>query len=176
MTVCWMAQLVKYIDHPYKLDAGWPMHTEPAQVPRLVGLKFTPQANRFYSGAYRILQSNGFEEGDPVLAFYSLPGLVYAVGGTSVGRAWLSGIPGSADIVCRSLQNLKTRRMERLYFFVTDGPTANTIDCLKEAGIAFPDDCIKLGQVHNPYDRSGGVVDLYRLRSDHPLLHRSQER
>lgn len=166
---CFLQFFTVYFYHPCRLATPLALQNEPVQVPALAGMKLSSTENQFFSEAYRILSSNGFQQGDPILAFYHIPGFVYGVGGTGVGRERTSANPNREEMDCVAVETLPTRKLSRLYLATTKGLSLRMIQCMEGIGIRFPQDFQKLGSVANPSER-GRTIDIYRLRADHPRV------
>ncbi len=96
--------------HPINLpDARWAA-TERWEIP---GQKDTVHIHKEMHGLLtevsRALKEEGFQPGDPVLAFYDHPGIVYLLGGSSPGLPWIFS-PGDFSMT----NNLVTEVLSRL--------------------------------------------------------------
>ena len=108
-----------------------------------------------------LLDRNGFRPGDPVIALFDLPGLVYLVGARSPVLPWY--LKGSSALVCRAIE-LSRNDIERgRAFLITRGPLpAEVSESLLGAG--FGSDTRMIGVVHSThfgelrvFERGSGV-------------------
>lgn len=128
------------------------------QTPLTVGAPFRPiqllldaPTARYFQEMRTALRRAGFRLGDPVLALYDAPGLVYALGGVSPGNAWYFG--GTDARNCDALA--KTRLdLRRAFLLVNEQPGAGVLACMAAHGLHFPADYVLVHQSFNPYSRS----------------------
>lgn len=121
-------------------------------------LVFNRKAAGFLSRVKSVLKESGFKKGDPILAFYDFPGLVYLVGGISPGASWFIP-PSSAPHVTAGAQihqynlqrlaDISSDVLRRSFIFQTDhDPTLEAL--LGSRGIKFPDSYDKSAEISIP--------------------------
>lgn len=124
---------------PYGLNEGLLRQTVDTSIgspPSRMSLD--PDTHRLVVDLQRLAGSCGFREGDDLLAFYNMPGLVYAMGGRSPGLAWYtSGLPGSRVVNEQGLEVAGAARVARAFILQT--PDAMPwLGTLARLGIDFP--------------------------------------
>lgn len=112
-----------------------------------------------------LLREAGFQKGDDILAFYNLPGIVFAVGGRSPGLGWYRDPENSfvhegigIDLKNRTEQALMQVREERLKtaYIIQTTDSQSFAPILAKRGINFPADYRPLGKVPKPSHIGGG--------------------
>ncbi|PZM85307.1 MAG: hypothetical protein DKT66_03750 [Candidatus Melainabacteria bacterium] len=119
-------------------------------LPSLRGMKVTPEMARFLESTQSLLVQNGFQSGDPILAFYNLPGVIYALDGNSPGSAWYINLHFYRPWNQRNLSRIRLEPTSRLFLLVGFQIDKETIQALNTAGLKFPQDFEKVGSVQNP--------------------------
>jgi hypothetical protein len=124
---------------PYGLNEGLLRQTVDTAIgspPSRVSLD--PDTHRLVVDLQRLAGTCGFREGDDLLAFHSMPGLVFAMGGRSPGLAWYtSGLPGSRVVNEQGLEVAGAARVARAFILQT--PDAMPwLGTLARLGIEFP--------------------------------------
>lgn len=105
----------------------------------------------YLQGLRAALHRAGFRVGDPVLALYDAPGVVYAVGGIAPGNAWYFGQQDARN--CDALA--KTRLdLRRAFVLVNEPPGPELSACLAARGLHFPADYTLAYQALSPYSRN----------------------
>jgi hypothetical protein len=124
---------------PYRLRKGLAAQT----VPTLIGapgstLYLDPATSDFIVHLRRAAAGCGIGPGTPVLAFYNMPGLVYALGGTSPGVPWY--VARSSAGRAATLQVLKTLPPASLQGAAVMTLVSMGLDLpdLTTLGVAFP--------------------------------------
>jgi hypothetical protein len=151
-----------FLLHPYRLAGSLFEQTTPApSQSKLSGLLLDKETAKLVNNMQQTLMQGGFRQGDPIVALYELPGLVYSVGGRSVGVAWFRVF--MQNVACTALDRLTVERPERLFLVVVGKQpdlTPRTSQCLKAQNTPYPEDFSKLGVVH---DHDRGWWDLSDL-------------
>jgi hypothetical protein len=144
---------------PYGLHEGLTRQTEVTSVGvPASSLLLDPETHRLVVELQRLARESGFREGDDLLAFYNMPGLVYALGGRSPGLPWFtSGLPGSRVVNEMGLRAAGVDRISRAFIVQTPDSDA-WLRTLSPLGIAFPDRYVYCGTVIRRY--SGLVLEL----------------
>jgi hypothetical protein len=121
-----------------------------------------------------ILKKADFKTHDPILAFYDVPGLAFAVGGRSPGMATYSGWVGvhegtgivMAERNAEALMKIELSDLKRSIIFQTPNSEAFSA-ALSSRGIHFPGDYELLGTVPLPPQRGEGELKIWKPRSPH---------
>jgi hypothetical protein len=80
-----------------------------------------------------------------------MPGLVFALGGRSPGVTWyVTGYPGSREVLERALSLVPPERLRRAYLLQTTAST-EWLTSLDRFGINFPDDYVEHATFTVPY-------------------------
>lgn len=110
-------------------------------------LSLDPETHRLIVDLQRLTSACGFREGDDLLAFYHMPGLVYALGGRSPGLPWFTqGLRGSRAVNDMGLEAAGAGRLSRAFILQTpeSDPWLRT---LAPRGIEFPARYTRCGSV-----------------------------
>lgn len=118
-----------------------------------------------------LLREAGFQKGDGILAFYNLPGIVFAVGGRSPGLGWYRDPEASfvhegigMDLKNRTEQALMQVPEARLKtaFIIQTTDSQSFAPILAKRGINFPADYRPIGSVPKPsHIGGGGLLKLW---------------
>jgi hypothetical protein len=96
-----------------------------------------------------LARENGFQPGGDILAFYGIPGLVFALGGRSPGVPWFPiDSPhrrAAAEFVLASVPQERLRKA----FVLHNTPFTSTVPDLAKFGMRFPDDYVLCGKVQS---------------------------
>lgn len=78
--------------HPFRVTGSLFDQTETVDgLPRIARLRLDPATAAFFRRLDQEVRSvTGYRPGDPIFAFYHLPGVVYALGGRSPGCSWFN--------------------------------------------------------------------------------------
>jgi hypothetical protein len=116
-------------------------------VPNLAGLKVSAEMAQEVAQVRDRLVLGGFQDGDPILAFYDRPGLVYAVGGRSLGIPWFFRLSPRQNLFTID-ENLPTA--PKRYFLVLEDREMkpDMASAFAKAGAAYPQSFKYLGYVH----------------------------
>lgn len=139
--------------HAHRLPAGLTQQVNSiGRLPKGESLKIDDKSYLFFTQLYDSLtQKTEFRQGDYIIGCYSLGGCVYMVGGVSPGNnLYLSGYPSDDDMNCKALSSRKNYISEA--FILKDRPLKKSLDsCLKNNGIDFNQNYIRVGLIDNPY-------------------------
>jgi hypothetical protein len=138
-------QLENMFSQDTPLTVGAPM--EPARL-----LVDAPSA-AYIKGIRTALYGAGFRAGEPILALYDAPGLVYALGGISPGNPWYPGFQNQEIRNCDALAKTHLD-LHRAFILLNQTPTASIKACLAEHGLHFPADYVLVHQAMSPFSRS----------------------
>ncbi|GEM_PF-2181055 len=128
-----------YVHQPYLLYGGKIAQSMKADdLPNLKGILLDEESHQFLLSVYNLLKDNGFRPGEPILALYNLPGVVYASGGNSPVTAWWMPRPEFRAANVAAIGRLGKVRKKPLYLLLSWYPGQATIKALNDAGIDFP--------------------------------------
>ena len=148
---------------PYNLAANTIAQTEPLRTAGVTGpLQVDPGTAVFVTELEKLLAAGGFRPGDPLLAFYDLPGLVYLCGGVSPGAAWY--YPGRDIRNCHAL-DITVQPLHKACILVNQPLGEELKACLHEHGLAFPENYRLVGTVLSSYQSKYRRVEVYAPRS-----------
>jgi hypothetical protein len=134
---------------PYLLAEPLHKQTVPVQYPETVaGLKVDSATSQAFNELHRVLHSNGFREGDPIIGLYNVPGYVYMVGGVSPGSPTF--FTGRNARSCVALARSRAD-LDRAFVLITRQLDAGLDTCMQRAGLDFPNAYRELDRVYNPY-------------------------
>ncbi|MBH8557634.1 hypothetical protein [Hymenobacter negativus] len=144
---------------PYNLAATMAAQTEPLHAAGVTGpLQVDPATSAFITQLEKLLAAGGFRPGDPLLAFYDLPGVVYLCGGVSPGAAWY--FPGRDARNCHALDI--TAQPLRKACILLNQPMGNELKaCLHKHGLAFPENYRLVGTVLSSYQSEHRQIQVY---------------
>ncbi|GAB2863286.1 hypothetical protein GCM10027044_24800 [Hymenobacter ruber] len=147
---------------PYNLAATMAAQTEPLHAAGVTGpLQVDPGTVAFVTQLEKLLADGGFQPGDPLLAFYDLPGLVYLCGGMSPGAAWY--FPGRDARNCHAL-DITTQPLSRACILLNQPLGDELKACLHEHGLAFPENYRLVGTVLSSYQSEHRQIQVYAPR------------
>ena len=144
---------------PYNLAATMAEQTEPLHAAGVTGtLQVDPRTLAFVDQVEKLLSAGGFRPGDPLLAFYDLPGLVYLCGGVSPGAAWF--FPKRDARNCHAL-DITTQPLRKACILLNQPLGPELRSCLHEHGLAFPENYRLVGTVLSSYHSEYRQVQVY---------------
>ena len=112
---------------------------------------------RYLASAMNVAEKSGFVRGTPVIDLTGRsPGVVYALGASSVGAAWmLGGYPGTSDFVSRALKSVPCKQLVSAWVLTEpQGSQAVPFDVLKVFGADLANDYQLVGRLEAPEGRS----------------------
>jgi hypothetical protein len=161
LVVCSVVAVFQFYDgfvrHPYDLPSRLNTQTKLVDCKNLKGLRMEPTQAKFIEDTESILRANGFKDEDNILAFYQLPGLVYAVGGISPQLPWYSPLLVFREWNRHFVKDVRLSNNKKLFLIADRKLDPNILAGLSEAGVKFPADFKLLGSTYNPY--ALGTVD-----------------
>lgn len=158
------------VEYPYRLAKPLYEQEKPTKIDDSDNvLLMDGRSSSLINQTRTLLKEAGFKRNDPVLAFYHLPGLVYAVGGRSPGLSWYSSFSGvhagtGIDVASRNHQailDLPETELRRSYILQTPG-AQDFIASLQQRGIRFPEDYQLLGKVPLPGQMNVGELTVWK--------------
>jgi hypothetical protein len=116
----------------------------------MTSLKLDHKTSLFYKDMRLAAQENGFREGDDLLAFFDMPGLVFALGGKSPGFTWYFGnwYEGANDAIEYAMSLVSAERITRAFVLQSSGN--QKLPDLEKFGITFPRGYVLCGSFFFP--------------------------
>ena len=112
-------------------------------------LKLDLERSQLIEGLGELARENGFRPGGDILAFYNMPGLVFALGGRSPGIPWFPSDSRqrrpAAELVLASVPQERLRKA----FLLQNTPFTGSVPDLGKFGMRFPDDYVLCGKVES---------------------------
>jgi len=105
----------QYVYNRYECDDLTQQRIELKEFPDLAGIKLDNRTAAFFRHSAFFLRSAGYKEGDPIISFYDLPGLVYAMRGVSPGQAWFVNWPHRDGINAYYLKKVDLSKAPRVF-------------------------------------------------------------
>jgi predicted nucleic acid-binding protein len=123
---------------PYQADGILKLNEPTAIGTPVTSLKLDVETSRFYRDIRRKARENGFREGGDLLAFFDMPGLVFAMGGKSPGCTWYFGnyLEGGNDALEYVMGFVSSERLKKA--FVLQVSDNQKLPDLEKFGIKFP--------------------------------------
>lgn len=142
---------------PYCLTGPMTNQNETIHAAGLRGiLRLDPNSVAFIAQLEKTLIQAGFRPGDPLLAFYDMPGLVYLCGGVSPGAPWYFG--GIDARNCHAL-DITRQPLHRACILLNEPLGFEMQRCLREHGLRFPEDYRLIGEVPSAW-----AINTYMYR------------
>lgn len=151
---------------PYGLHEGLSRQTEATSIGSpATRLLLDRETERWLVELKRLAADSGFREGDDLLAFHNMPGVVYALGGRSPGLPWFtSGLPGSRVANEKGLKAAGAERVSRAFILQVTGSEA-WLSTLAPLGIDFPRGYVYCGTITRHYRGLVFELKLWRPAS-----------
>ncbi len=164
-----------YMFHPYLLYSSLvDQKYECADLINMKGIKLSKESRDFLMSVSALLKKGGFRPGDPVISLYDTPGVIYAVGGTAPATGWLMSLAAFKGFRPMWFRDISATVSDRLFVVASWNVSSETKNCLKAAGIDFPNGFELIGTTQmEPYayglndsgmddDYLGGEVRVYK--------------
>jgi hypothetical protein len=130
---------------PYTLSVPMPAQNQPLHSAGVRGTLLVDAGTVAYvTQLEKLLAAGGFRPGDPLLAFYDLPGLVYLVGGVSPGASWYFARRDGRN--CHAL-DLTRIPLQKACILLNQPLGPELQSCLREHGMDFPQNYRLVGEV-----------------------------
>ena len=125
--------------HPYRLNGGILRQVVPTRIGSpATQLRLDPETHKFFNEIRRLADDCGLKPGDDVVALYSMPGVVFALGARSPVIPWYTGgYPGGQAYNELALDKVPLRRLRRAYI-LENGPDGAPLHELARYGLQFP--------------------------------------
>jgi hypothetical protein len=125
-------------------------------------LRLDPPTSRFLLDMRQLLSANGFKDDQDLLAFFNMPGVVFAVGGKSPGTYWFNeayrGSRAFAEYTLKLIGPERTRKS----FLIEEDKSHPWIENLDALGVQFPEGYERIGELTIPWSRT--AVRIWRPR------------
>lgn len=159
------------IERPYRGFVPLTKHRKEIKIgPKKESHLVEEQTGQFINRLKSILKTGGFRYGQPILAFYNMPGVVFAVGGRSPGHSWYFGhgthpstVIDSAEIDRMRLISVPPDVLKSCFILQEEGEDYFK-GALRERGVAFPDDFVLVDKLHRPDFLALGEKDVFVWR------------
>ncbi len=139
-----------FLNTPYGLALSMREQKMRTVLPGIRGQKLSFGEKHFLEHVYSLLVNNGFQDGDTVLAFYNLPGIVLAAKANSVGASAYFPDPAQESFILMALNSLKVRE-PRLFVLESWEISPAVKAMLAKKGYDFPSKFKLAGTASNPY-------------------------
>lgn len=143
---------------PYCLTGPMTVQTQPLHAAGVRGtLLLDSNAVAFIGRLEKTLAQGGFKPGDPLLAFYDMPGLVYLCGGISPGATWYFSHIDNRN--CHAL-DISQQPLSKACILLNETLSPEIASCLRRHGLRFPEAYRLVGEVPSAW-----AVNTYVYRS-----------
>ena len=151
---------------PHRLNSGVLHQTQPTNLGSPSTRLFLDAPTSLFFHELRLVAARcGLSAGDDVLAFFDMPGIVFALGGRSPGLLWFThGYPGSRARNEQGLRDAGVRRVSQAYLLETH-QSRPWLGTLNDFGIVFPQNYVLCGELKIPYTWLNEHVRLWRPRT-----------
>jgi hypothetical protein len=153
--------LYGYVYHPYLLcDNLINQKCDSDNLENLRGIKLGQEAHECLTSISTLLKKGGFCPGDPIMALYNMPGIVYAVSGTAPYEAWLFSMREFEKYRPIWFQGIRSKVKSRLFIITSWEPALRTQESMQKAGIDFPNNFQLIGTTQmKPYLDGCGTLN-----------------
>ena len=162
--ILWLGIKIAYtqIYQPFRLVENRLQQTESVEdyvQPKARGLKVDPPTANFLKQLHEIIATTEFQPGDPIIALHDMPGLVYLLGGVSPGAPWYfsdyrqDNDDGMLRTSMRTCNNILHSNFDssKAILIVNSDISPQVLGCMKDAGVNFPEEYQKVGELNNPF-------------------------
>ena len=138
--LCSAQVLYGCLNDPYRLNGGLLRQTIPVQIGSAGSRLYVDAEDAaFIEGLHQASVSCSLRPGSPVLAFYDLPGVVYALGAVSPGIPWfVGGYPGTTQALESVLAKVPLATLRQAAIAVAEPLPPSALPDLALLGIDFP--------------------------------------
>lgn len=165
LPICFAVQLLTIalitlgMNYPYR--SLQPLHSDKYEstIGRAGSTVYVPDSyGEYMQKAAQITQQAGFSHGTPMIDMTGQsPGLLYSIGASNVGQAWMIG--GGADSDSRAITTLKLAPCEQVaqawLLMEPGGPKSLSTAILRQVGIDPATDYLKVGDITAPRGAGG---------------------
>ena len=147
---------------PYNLSVPMAGQTQPLRAAGIRGqVLVDAKTAAFVAQLEKLLAEGGFRSGDPLFAFYDLPGLVYICGGVSPGVGWY--FSGRDARNCHAL-DITSQPLGKACIILNRPMGTDLISCLREHGLVFPENYRLVGTAVSSYGTENKLVQVFAPR------------
>ena len=146
-----------FVNKPYRILPLIENSVKISEIPEANGLCVDEKTATFLNSIYKSLKENNFREGDTLLGFFKIPGVVYLMKGTLPGGPLWSD--KNADQFYLQLRMSKTMLYSPYILLTGSYIDDRHVDSLKHYGVNFPEEYINVKSVENSLLRY--VVNVY---------------
>lgn len=139
------------IYHPYRLNTNYLNQNQSVAIgiPSST-IQVDAQTKQFIEKTKKVLYRHDFKQGNDLIGFFHLNGLVFSVGGRSPGAAWyLSGIAGAKQANSLGLKQIPQERLLKAWFVISENDRESLPD-FSEFGINFLKTHNKIFEITHP--------------------------
>ena len=157
----WAAEQVAWgtLKTPYGLTQPMSKQVMPLRTAGLTTTLLVDTATAtFFTQLTHLLTQSGFRPGDPIVALYDAPGMVYMNGGISPGMPWYFRNRDVRNCHALDLTHLPLGKA----YIITAQPLGRDVqECLRTKGLDFPQHYQLVGSLTNPYAADFQTVSVY---------------
>ncbi len=153
-----------YVLHPHQQPSSLLEQTENIQLEENISVDIASAV--FLQSVYQDLQKNNFQQGDPIVALYDMPGVVYLVGGRSPRTIWYfnpsEGLSEEriVNFNCYFLNDVqKDLNGDAPYFLLNHNMPEGLLSCLTEKLPIWQTGSTLVNTYFNPYSQDS--ISLY---------------
>lgn len=177
--VCGMALFAQsltvygYTYAPYRLQDNLIHQTESVGgLDNLQGVQVDAATKDFVEKLNTMIRKHSkLQAGDPILALYDMPGLVYLLGGRSPGSSWYAGAPEEQRRNCAKLSAGTHSDLNKAILLLSQDIAPVYLACMRDAGLSYPKGYAYLGGVKSPYSKK--MVHVWAPTPRDPILSRN---
>ena len=150
-----------YVFSPQRIPDTLTQQTEKIEgLKNADGILVDPRTKNFIEEIHNLLvELTNYQPKNPMISFNSSPGIVYLLDGITPGSAWYK--PNFPDRNCFELQKTQLSNLQNTIVFLEAHTQVhpNMVGCMKEKGIDFPNNYVKIGEVpHYHYNASVQIL------------------
>jgi hypothetical protein len=142
-----------YVLHPYHLRENLLQQKyEVANSTRLAGLKLDRETANFYQALVGVLEEQtNYQQKDAVIGLFNIPGMVYAVGGLSPGKAYFPRV-AKLEATCRAISLTEMKDLDQAIILSMFELTTKNAACFLDFGIGIVNNYQLMGKLAVPYE------------------------
>jgi len=136
---------IYFYKFPYRIDG---LMNQDVTIENLKGesIEVDERTADFYNESRQLLISNGFNQNDPILGFYKIPGIIYLLGGTAPSSAiWTHGFH---DLIFKRMQRADSTLIQKSWIIIRDSLYQIDHEKLVELNPYFPHEYVLLDTIN----------------------------